>query len=118
MLAAMKQARERVQALRVALEGPSAEEIGAALPGIQEAMNCLETVEQEFRAGRCASYDVRRELQLLKNDLKVSGRLIEHGVAFCQGWARLLGTGPSYSHAGRPVRDPRSTAVGSLSLEG
>ncbi len=117
MLAAIKQARERVQALRLALEGPSAEEIGAALPGLQEAVHDLETLEQELRAGRAASYDGRREVQFLKNDLRTAGRLIEHGVAFCQGWARLLGAGPSYTSSGQPA-EPAAAAQATLSLRG
>jgi hypothetical protein len=116
MLLRIKQARERIQKLRLALQSPSAEDIGAALPGLEEAMCCLQTVEQEVRAGGSASYDVRRELQLLKNDLKISGRLIEHGVAFCQGWARLLGAGPSYTQSGQPASE--SLAGGTLSLQG
>lgn len=117
MLAAVKQARENVRSLRMALEGPSAEEIGAALPGLQEAVNHMETLEQEIRAGRLAPHDVRRELQFLKSDLKVTGRLIEHGVAFCQGWSRLLGAGPSYTYSGQEA-EPAGAARGTLSLEG
>jgi hypothetical protein len=116
MILRIKQARERIQTLRLALQSPSAEDIGAALPGLEEAVACLETVEREVRAGGLAGYDVRRELQMLKNDLKISGRLIEHGVAFCHGWARLLGAGPSYTQAGQPASE--SLAGGTLSLEG
>lgn len=115
MLTAMKRARERVQALRMALEGPSADEIGAALPGLEEARSCLEAVERELETGCCAGFDVRRELQMLKNDLRTTTRLVEHGVAFCHGWARLLGAGPCYTQTGQPAPGP---SEGTLSLQG
>ena len=100
MRSRIKQARERIEALRIALTGSSPEEIGAALPGLEEAARNLETVEQEIRGGACAPYEVRRELKLLKSDLRLSGRLVEQGVAFCQGWATLLGASPAYTKAG------------------
>jgi len=116
VLTSIKQVRERVQDLRAALEGPSAEEIGAALLGLKEGLCHLETLEHELRKG-AASFDVRRELQLLKNDLKIAARLIEQGVAFCQGWARLLGSGPSYTSSGQPA-EPANASRGTLSLQG
>lgn len=116
MLSRIKQAREKIQVLRVALQSPHAEEIGAALPGLQEAISCLEIVEQQVRKGATAPYDVRREVQMLKNDLKISGRLIEHGVAFCQGWARLSGAGPEYTQTGEAATPQGSGGI--LCLEG
>lgn len=103
MLLRTKQAREKIAALRLALLSPSPEEISAALPGLEEAVRCLQTVERELREGACAPYEVRRELKLLKNDLRISRRLIEHGAAFCRGWAKMLGAGPSYTPAGQPA---------------
>ena len=115
MQSRIQQARARVEALRLALLSPSPEEIGSTLAGLEEAARCLETVEREVREGTCAPHEVRRELKFLKNDLRISARLIEHGLAFCNGWARMLGTGPSYSQAGDAV--PAET-VGTLSLRG
>jgi hypothetical protein len=115
----IKQARDRIEALRVALLSPEPEEIGAALPGLEEAARCLETVEQQMREGIPGSYDVRRELKLLKNDLRIVTRLIEHGVAFCQSWAKMLGGCPAYTQAGESV--PSEELVGSrgtVSLRG
>lgn len=111
----IQQARARLEALRLALLSPSPEEIGSTLAGLEEAARCLESVEQEVREGTCASHEVRRELKFLKNDVRISARLIEHGLAFCNGWARMLGAGPSYTQAGEaaPVE-----AVGTLSLRG
>jgi hypothetical protein len=118
MLSKIKLARARLTALRLALQSPSAEDIGAALPGLEEAVSCLEAVERDIQEGGSAAFEVRRELVLLKNELRISGRLIEHGVAFCQGWARLLGTGPSYTCDGHTAPDSLGACGGTLSLEG
>lgn len=111
----VKQARERIEALRLALLSPTPVEIGVILPGLEDAMRCLAAIEQEVREGACAPYEVRRELKMLKNDLRITGRLIEHGLAFCQGWAKILGAGPAYTQAGRPAPAP---SEGTLSLRG
>lgn len=101
--------------LRLALLSPAPEDIGAALPGLEEAVRCLATVEQDVREGACAPYEVRRELNLLKNELRISARLIEHGVAFCQGWAKMLGAGPAYTQTGHQAP---SQSARTLSLRG
>jgi hypothetical protein len=100
MLLKIKQAREKVDGLRLALLGSSPEEILEALPGLEEAVCFLETVEQEIRRGGCAPYEVRRELKLFKNDLRMNARLIAQGVEFCRWWAKILGAGPAYTQAG------------------
>jgi hypothetical protein len=115
MHSSIKLARDRVEFLRLALLSPSPEEIGAALPGLEDAALCLGTVERELCAGACAPYEVRRELKMLKNDLKIVARLIQHGTAFWQGWARTIGAGPAYTPAG--VR-ASAHSEGSLSLRG
>ena len=102
MLSSTKQARNGIERLRVALLSPSPEDIGEALPALEEAVLCLTTVEQELREGAAAPYEVRRELELLRNDLRISTRLIENGMAFCQGWARMIGAGPAYTASGQP----------------
>jgi hypothetical protein len=99
----VKQARDRVESLRLALLRAIPEEMDAALPGLEEAIECLHAVERELREGACAPYEIRRELTLLKNDLSLMARLIEHGVAFCRGWASMLGAGPSYTQGGQPI---------------
>lgn len=115
MLLSIKQARDRVEALRLALLGSSPEEIVEALPGLEEAVRCLEAVEQEVRQGSCAPYEVRRELKLFQDDLRSNARLIEHGIQFCRGWANLLGAGPAYTPAGHSA-PPEQLAT--LSLRG
>lgn len=111
----VKQAREKIEALRVALISPIPAEMGEVLPGLEEAVRCLEMVEQEVREEEGASWEVRRELKMLKNDLRISGRLIEQGMAFCHEWAKILGAGPSYTQTGRAAEP---STEGTLSLRG
>ena len=115
MRSRIKEALDRIESLRLALVSLAPETIGAALPGLEDAALCLGSVEQELREGACAPYEVRRELKLLKNDLRIVGRLIEHGVAFCQGWAKMIGAGPGYTQMGGRAR-PHSE--GTVSLQG
>lgn len=111
----LRQARDKVEALRLALVSPEPQEIAVALPGLEEAALCLAAVEQEIRDGQSPTHEVRRELKLLRNDLRISAKLIEHGMAFCQGWAKMLGGGPGYNQSGQaaPV-----ASGGTLSLQG
>lgn len=113
----IKQARDGMEGLRLALLSSSPGEMVAALPGLEDAVGCLETVERELRDGACAPYEVRRELKLLKGDLLTNAKLIEHGAAFCQGLAKLLGAGPAYTQAGEAAPSERLTGS-SLSLRG
>jgi hypothetical protein len=118
MRSKIKQARNRIGALRLALVSPAPEQISAALPGLQEAVLCLKRVEAEFRDGAPAPYELRRELKLLKNDIRISARLVEEGVAFCREWANLLGAGPSYNQAGQPETPEPLACGGTLSVRG
>ena len=96
MRSKIKRARERVEALRLALISHTPEEMGSVLPGLDEAVRCLATIEQEIREGTPAPYEVRSELQMLKNDLRISVQLIEHGLAFCQAWAKMIEIGRAH----------------------
>ncbi len=111
----IKVARDRVEALRLALISPTTEELGGVLPGLDDAVRCLATIEQEIRDGAPATYEIRSELQILKNDLRISSRLIEHGLEFCRGWAKMIGAGPAYTQEGIPVAP---SPAGTLSLRG
>jgi len=115
MRSKIKEARAGVEALRLALLSPLPEDIGAALPRLEAAACCLGIVEQELRASSGAADEVRRELKLLKNDLRISARLIEQGMTFCRAWAKLLGTGPAYTQSGRQEPSP---SQGIVSLRG
>jgi hypothetical protein len=100
MLLSIKQARDRIEALRLALLGSSPEEILEVLPGLEEAVRCLETVERQVREGACAPYEVRRELRLFKDELRGNARMIEQGIEFCRQWAGMAGAGPAYTQGG------------------
>lgn len=115
MRSRIKQTRKRIEALRRALLSPAAGDVASALAGLDDAVRSLQDVEREMLAGAGPSDDIRRELKLVKNDLRISARLIAHGMAFCEGWARLVGAGPSYNSAGQtaPV-----ASQGSLMLRG
>lgn len=116
MLSRTKQARDRIERLRLALLSPEPEEICAALPGLEEAAVCLEEVEQELRGGADVPAAVHRELKMLKSDLRISARLVEQGMAFCQAWARMLGSGPAYTQTGQPT--PLAESGGTLVCRG
>ena len=101
-------ARRQVEALRLALLTPSPEEVWLCLPGLEEAVRCLTATEQESPN--------TAELRALKSDLRIVTRLIEHGAALHQGWARLLGAvtaGYTATGDAAPV-----AAFGSLSIVG
>ena len=70
----------------MALLSPSPEEIERCLPALEEAVRCLAGAEQELEHPGLGG-----ELNALKNELRIVSRLIEHGAAFYQGWAKLLG---------------------------
>jgi hypothetical protein len=112
----LQRARAQIETLRRALTGPQLAEIDAALPGLEEATRCLETVEREIREGCSVRDDVHRELKLLKKDLRISARLIGQGLAFCQGWANIIAGGSSYTQAGETA--PLDRWAGSVSLRG
>jgi hypothetical protein len=113
MRSKVKQARGRIETLRLALLGPCPEEIAAALPGLEEAARCFEDLARQG-----GMEELRADLQLLKNDLRIVTRLIEHGVTFCRGWAKLLGASPAYTQAGQAVPLESSPGGRTLSLRG
>jgi hypothetical protein len=112
MLSKVKQARKQVEALRLALLSPAAEDLSQALPALEEAARGLMELERECGEGTKA---IRRELVLLKRDLRIIARLIDQGMAFCRGWAKLLGVGPGYTPGGHAVVSPLE---GTLSVRG
>ncbi|HLH40754.1 MAG TPA: hypothetical protein VKX39_16510 [Bryobacteraceae bacterium] len=86
----LKIARHHVANLRQALLSPSPEEIERCLPGLAEAAVCLGQIEGALR-GEAADPALAGELQALKRDLEMIGRMIRHSAAFYRGWANLLG---------------------------
>jgi hypothetical protein len=112
----IKQARGRIEALRLALLSPDPAAIAAALPALEEATLCLQFAEEHLR-NEIDTRQIRRDLQLLKNDLRIVSRLVANGVAFCRGWARMLGAGPAYTQTGQPAPIGHR-AASTLSLHG
>jgi hypothetical protein len=94
MRAKLQDVRRRVAILRCALLAPSAGEIHGCLPEVMEAVRCLSSIQQELQNSNRGhdEEDFARELKALNNDLRLVHRLIDHSVAFYQGWARLLGS--------------------------
>lgn len=109
-------AQSHVQALRRALLSSSPEEIEQCLPLLSEAAGCLTTIQRELALQPDQDPGFAGELKTLKQELRVVTKLIEHGAAFWQGWARLFGAATGgYTPSGepRPV-----AAVGTVSLRG
>ena len=105
-------ARRHVEALRAALLSPSPEAIERCLPALEEAVRCLTGAEKELRdAAACRA---------LRNELRIVNRLIEHGAAFYQGWAKLLGAATAgYMPTGEAAPIARlMDGTGSVSVRG
>jgi hypothetical protein len=96
-------ARRHVAHLRQALLSPSPEEIERCLPGLAEAAVCLGQIEGALRV-EAADPMLAGELQALKRDLEMIGRMIRHSAAFYRGWASLLGAAAGgYTSDGQPA---------------
>ena len=116
----LQSVRQRIESLRIALLTPSQEELDQSLPSLEEAIGCLVSIEQELSGSASISpvegIRLRIELQGLQKELQIVNRLIEHGEAFCQKWAKFLGAAEAgYVSTGQPAQ---LTAGGSLSLHG
>jgi len=121
ILSILKQAREEVELLRLALLDPSPEKIFLAIPGLQQAEGSLTALESQLRQGLEDPLDrhqVRYQLRGLKNDLRIAARLLRHGIAFCRGWANLCDPGASdappgsaYTQSGAPAEVPSGATV-------
>lgn len=95
MRAKLQDVRRRVATLRRTLLSPSAEEIRLHLPELMEAVQRLDDIQNELRshgARDAQNGDLAQELQALKKELRMVHRLIDHSVAFYQGWAKLFGS--------------------------
>jgi hypothetical protein len=119
----IKTASDPVAALRLALLAPSPEELQRLLPALADAAGCLSTIQRELslrpNPSSPSERDERalgRELKALKQDLRAVSKLIEHGAAFWQAWAKLFGAatgGYTPSGEARPV-----AATGTISVQG
>ena len=94
-------AKACIRALRNSLLAPSPETLEAHLPALEAALHDLQTLQPDRSE--------RRELEALAAELRAAGRLIQHGLEFQQGWARLLATAFS---GYRPDGAPRPLQAG------
>lgn len=143
MLGEIQRARRHVDALCLALQSPSPEEMELCLPALEEAVACLQSVEQALReqslSPRTTSISSTRssaraglpaptlqptpivlpilhQLHSLNNELDIAQRLVIHGAAYCDTWSRMLGGAEGgYVASGDPA--PLS-APGSVSVKG
>lgn len=93
LTAEVQSARRNIEALRVALQSPVQEDVASSLPCIEEALSCLQAIQQRLadqklpegvRAG------LEKELRALSQELDIAQRLVVHGKAFCESWGRML----------------------------
>src|ERR1700744_1756606 len=91
--------RARIAALRAALLDPSPEALEPHLPGLEEALSdllclqqepALQTAQSDSSPSLASRLALRRDLQARSLDLRAAGSLIKHGIAFQEGWGRLL----------------------------
>jgi hypothetical protein len=112
----IRNARGTIGILRGALLSPSPEEIGQCLSALVEATQCLGSADQELQEQRGERVELLSELVALKRELRVVNKLIQHGVAFYQGWAHLLGAATGgYMPSGEAAP---LTASGAISIRG
>jgi hypothetical protein len=105
---ATERVRETIGALRVTLLAPSPEALESHLPALEKALYYLQGVQPDE--------DIRQDLKALAAELRAAGRLIEHGIAFQQGWARVLAAA---TNGYRPDGEPRPLQPpGSISVQG
>jgi hypothetical protein len=117
MRLSIRAVRNHVAALRLALLAPSSEELQRFLPVLADAAGCLSVIQRELglRPNQ-GDPELGRELKALKQDLRAVGKLIEHGAAFWQAWAKRFGAATGgYTPSGepRPV-----AAAGTISVRG
>ena len=124
-LSRLREARARLGEARLALASASTpEEIGRCAPLLEETILLLQAIPSlpggPNRAveGKAVEDDAElaREFAALQFELGVVRRLIEGGMNFYQGWARILAAVlVGYTPSGEPAA---LTAQGSVSLEG
>ena len=123
----VQRARRHVDALRVALQSTSPEDLARCIPELEEAVACLQGIEHSLRgpsakvqpaieppagpakAGRAnqewePKLPMAQQLHSLNRELEIAQRLVIHGTAFCDGWARMLGSAAGgYGASGDPA---------------
>ena len=90
--------RRALAELRSTLLQPSPGQLEAHIPALESAVQDLESLCSD------AGFTQRRELEAFSVDLLGVARLIEHGMMFQQGWARVLSAAASnYQPNGKPM---------------
>jgi hypothetical protein len=121
MQSSIKSIRNHVAALRTTLLRPSPEELQRCLPLLTDAAGCLSRIgrDLESRSNRLhqeGDLELGRELKALQRDLRAAGKLIEHGAAFWDLWAKLFGAATG---GYMPSGEPRPVAAaGTISVQG
>jgi hypothetical protein len=104
--------------LRATLLAPSPEALESYLPALEETLHDLQRLQQDqWSPGEPGqARELRINLDALAKELRAVANLIQHGMAFQQGWSRLLaGATGGY----RPDGEPRPLqAQGSISVRG
>jgi hypothetical protein len=109
---ATERVRDSIRALRATLLAPSPEALESHLPALEAALHELQCDPQGLQHDSRS----RRDLEALARELRVVGSLIEHGIAFQQGWAKLLAAATG---GYRPDGEPRPLQTpGRISMQG
>jgi hypothetical protein len=115
-------ASQAVAELRASLlspsPAPSPESLAAHVPALEAAVRDLEALRSDpsLTAGTVPGFSSRKEIEIFALDLLGVARLIEHGMIFNQGWARMLAASDSnYQQSGEPA--PLEPA-GKVSIKG
>jgi hypothetical protein len=108
MPSSLSAARAGLAEFRSALESPSPEEIERLLPRLAEAAASVAAAEPRAQ--------LLQEIEALQHEIRVVRRMLEHGAAFYQGLARLLGAATAgYTPAGESAP---LTAAPTISTQG
>jgi hypothetical protein len=112
----VKTAIDHVAALRLALLAPSAGNLQSFLPALTETAASLDRIQRELAARPNRDPELRSDLKALRRDLRAAGKLIQHGAAFWEAWARRFGAATGgYTPSG----EPRPVAAsGTISIQG
>ncbi|HEY4362034.1 MAG TPA: hypothetical protein VGN17_13745 [Bryobacteraceae bacterium] len=103
-------AKQSVAELRATLLTPSFEGLESQVPALEAAVRELEALKSAPGSGTRALS--RSEMQSFAVDLLGVARLIEHGMLFQQGWARILAASAcNYQPNGEPASAPPAATV-------
>jgi Zn-dependent oligopeptidase len=121
MLTHLQRARHNVDAIRAALQSPSPEDVNAALPQLEEAVESLQQLVRELQQNQDTPtapgdnhHEFTLQLHALNTSLDVAQRLVVHGQTFCDGWARILGSATAgYQPSGdaAPLTAPATVSI-------